>query len=144
MLDALSQPPLLPQVSGQDRAPGHSTSCSPAGKAPNGGKKQQVEFTLIDVRAQMDRYRAIAYGEMERAGRRGRLSPRLWQASIRHERWRARCGGYAVCGSPYQLSPHAPLGRGSPLQDTMIPETYFELLCAAPGLARHCDLPLTL
>ena len=36
------------------------------GNAPNGGNMQQVEFTLIDDRAQMDRIRSLAYTEMDR------------------------------------------------------------------------------
>ena len=32
------------------------------------------------------------------------------------------------------LIPHAPLGRGEPVQDVLIAGTYFELLCASRGL----------
>lgn len=33
--------------------------------APNGGNKQQVEFTLIDDKEQMNKFRQIAYARME-------------------------------------------------------------------------------
>ena len=36
--------------------------------APNGGNKQQVEYTLIDDAKQMDHFRGIAYKGMERVG----------------------------------------------------------------------------
>jgi nitroreductase len=38
------------------------------------------------------------------------------------------------CGAPHLLIPHAPLGRGEPVQDVLIAGTYFELLCASRGL----------
>ena len=41
------------------------------GNAPNGGNKQQVEFTLIDDQTQMDRFRALAYAEMDRLAENG-------------------------------------------------------------------------
>jgi nitroreductase len=38
------------------------------------------------------------------------------------------------CGAPYLLIPHAPLGKGEPIEDVMIASSYFELLCASRGL----------
>ena len=38
------------------------------------------------------------------------------------------------CGAPYLLSPHAPLGKGEPVEDVNIAAAYFELLCASRGL----------
>ena len=38
------------------------------------------------------------------------------------------------CGAPHILIPHAPLGKGEPVQDVLIAGTYFELLCASRGL----------
>ena len=106
------------------------------GNAPNGGNKQQVEFTLIDDRAEMDRFRRLAYGEMERLAAEG-VYPRgfdrasyedmkRWEATVRPE--------MLFCDAPCLLIPHAPLGRGEPVEDTMVAAAYFELLCAAHGL----------
>ena len=39
--------------------------------APNGGNKQQVEFTLIDDRVQMNHFRRLAYSRMEELAARG-------------------------------------------------------------------------
>ena len=39
--------------------------------APNGGNKQQVEFTLIDDKEQMQRFRKAAYDEMGRLAKDG-------------------------------------------------------------------------
>ena len=39
--------------------------------APNGGNKQQVGFTLIDDKGQMERFRRLAYREMERLAEQG-------------------------------------------------------------------------
>jgi nitroreductase len=38
------------------------------------------------------------------------------------------------CGAPHLLIPHAPMGRGEPVQDVLIAGTYFELLAASRGL----------
>ena len=106
------------------------------GNAPNGGNKQQVEFTLVDDRTQMDRFRRLAYVEMDRLAARG-IYPRgfdspsyrdmkRWEETVRPE--------MLFCGAPYLLIPHAPLGKGEPAEDTMVAAAWFELLCAANGL----------
>ncbi len=41
------------------------------GNAPNGGNKQQVEFTLLDDSEQMHVFRNLAYKEMERLAEKG-------------------------------------------------------------------------
>ena len=38
------------------------------------------------------------------------------------------------CGAPHILIPHAPMGKGEPVQDVIIAGTYFELMCASRGL----------
>lgn len=38
------------------------------------------------------------------------------------------------CSAPHILLPHAPLGNGTPVPDTIIAGTYFEMLCASRGL----------
>lgn len=106
------------------------------GNAPNGGNKQQVEFTLIDDRTQMDAFRALAYGQMERLAAAGVYPAgfdresygdmKRWEQTVRPE--------MLLCGAPYLLIPHAPLGRGEPVEDVMIAGAYFELLCASRGL----------
>ena len=104
--------------------------------APNGGNKQLVEFTLIDDREQMDRFRKIAYAEMERLAaqdifpegydRKSYEQLKGWEKTVRPD--------MLFCGAPHILIPHAPLGRGEPRQDVLIACAYFELLCASRGL----------
>jgi nitroreductase len=106
------------------------------GNAPNGGNKQQVEFTLIDDREQMKIFRELAYGEMERLAKQG-IYPegfdresyddmKRWEQTVRPD--------MLFCGAPHLFIPHAPLGQGEPVQDVVIAGTYFELLCASRGL----------
>ena len=103
--------------------------------APNGGNKQQVEFTLLD-RLQMDTFRSLAYVKMERLASQG-LYPvgfdapsyadmKRWEATVRPD--------MLFCGAPCLLIPHAPLGKGEPVEDVMTAAAYFELLCASRGL----------
>ncbi len=104
--------------------------------APNGGNKQQVEFTLIDDKRQMQIFHDLAYKEMERlAGldifpegfdRPSYKDMKGWEATVRPD--------MLFCGAPHLLIPHAPLRKGEPVQDVLIAGTYFELLCAAHGL----------
>lgn len=104
--------------------------------APNGGNKQQVEFTLIDDRVQMSQFRQLAYSRMEELAEQG-IYPKgydkesyedmkRWEKTVRPD--------MLFCGAPHILIPHAPLGRGEPIQDVVVAGTYFELLCASRGL----------
>ena len=104
--------------------------------APNGGNKQQVEYTLIDDAEQMNSFRNIAYREMERLAEQG-IYPegfgkdayedmKQWEKTVRPD--------MLFCGAPHILIPHAPLGKGEPVQDVIIAGTYFELMCASRGL----------
>ena len=104
--------------------------------APNGGNKQLVEFTLIDDCERMERFRNIAYAEMERLAardifpegfdRKSYEQLKGWEKTVRPD--------MLFCGAPHILIPHAPLGRGEPRQDVLIACAYFELLCASRGL----------
>lgn len=105
--------------------------------APNGGNKQQVEFTLIDDRVQMNRFRKLAYSRMEELAAQG-IYPKgfdkeayedmkRWEKTVRPD--------MLFCGAPHILIPHAPKGHGEPVQDVVIAGTYFELLCASRGLS---------
>ena len=106
------------------------------GNAPNGGNKQQVEFTLIDDRTQMEIFRSLAYAEMDRLAAQGVYPAgfdkpsyedmKRWEKTVRPE--------MLFCGAPYLLIPHAPLGKGEPVEDVNIAAAYFELLCASRGL----------
>lgn len=104
--------------------------------APNGGNKQQVEFTLIDNKEQMHHFRQAAYSRMEDLATQG-IYPKgfdkksyedmkRWEKTVRPD--------MLFCGAPHILIPHAPLGHGEPIQDVVIAGTYFELLCASRGL----------
>ena len=106
------------------------------GNAPNGGNKQQVEFTLIDDREQMNTFRRLAYTEMERLAGEG-IYPvgfdkpsyedmKRWEKTVRPE--------MLFCDAPCLLIPHAPLGKGEPVEDVNIAAAYFEMLCASRGL----------
>lgn len=106
------------------------------GNAPNGGNKQLVEYTVIDDRQQMERFRQIAVREMEHLAEEG-IYPegfdrpsyedmKRWEKTVRPD--------MLFCGAPYLMIPHAAVGAGEPVQDVMIAATYFELLCASRGL----------
>lgn len=103
--------------------------------APNGGNKQQVEFTLIDDIEQMKFFSRTAYREMEKLAERD-IYPKgfdnksykqmkNWEKTVRPD--------MLFCGAPHILIPHAPLGHGTPKQDVIIAGTYFELICASRG-----------
>lgn len=104
--------------------------------APNGGNKQQVEFTLIDDKGQMNQFRQRAYSRMEELAAQGIYPKGFDKASYEDmKRWEKTVRpDMLFCGAPNILIPHAPLGNGEPIQDVVIAGTYFELLCASRGL----------
>ena len=104
--------------------------------APNGGNKQQVEFTLIDDKEQTDYFRQLAYSRMEELAASGIYPEGFGQAAYEDmKRWEKTVRpDMLFCGAPHILIPHAPLGHGEPIQDVVIAGTYFELLCASRGL----------
>lgn len=104
--------------------------------APNGGNKQQVEYTLIDDMEQMDFFRRTVRREMERIsgegiypegfGKEAFEDMKRWEETVRPDMF--------FCGAPHVLIPHAPAGVGEAERDTVIAGTYFEILCASRGL----------
>ena len=104
--------------------------------APNGGNKQQVEFTILDDRKQMEVFRRFAYERMEELAAQGTYTPgfdresyndlKRWEKTVRPD--------MLFCGAPCLMIPHAPLGSGEPVQDVLIAAAYFELICASRGL----------
>lgn len=104
--------------------------------APNGGNKQQVEYTLIDDMEQMDFFRRTVRREMERIsgegiypegfGKEAYEDMKRWEETVRPDMF--------FCGAPHVLIPHAPAGVGEAERDTVIAGTYFGLLCASRGL----------
>ena len=103
---------------------------------PNGGNKQLVEYTLIDDKERMNRFRRLAYTRMEELAQQGIYAAGFdgpsyddlkgWEATVRPD--------MLFCSAPHILIPHAPLGAGEPEQDVMVAGTYFEILCASRGL----------
>lgn len=104
--------------------------------APNGGNKQQVEFTLIDDKEQTKQFRQLAYSRMEELAAQGIYPKGFGKAAYENmKRWEKTVRpDMLLCGAPHILIPHAPLGHGEPIQDVVIAGTYFELLCASRGL----------
>ncbi len=104
--------------------------------APNGGNKQQVAFALIDDRVQMHQFRQLAYSRMEELAAQ-EIYPKGFDKAAYEDmkRWEKTVRpDMLFCGAPHVLIPHAPLGRGEPIQDVVIAGTYFELLCTSRGL----------
>ena len=104
--------------------------------APNGGNKQLVEYTLIDDRERMDRFRALAYRRMDELAEQGIFAAGFDRPSYEQLKGREATvrPDMLFCGAPHILIPHAPLGVGEPLQDVIVAGAYFELLCASRGL----------
>lgn len=104
--------------------------------APNGGNKEQVEYTLINDVDQMDYIRNLAYKRMEELAEKGIYAEGFDEKSY-NDLKRAESSvrpDMLFCGVPHLLIPHAPIGKGCWKQDTDIACTYFELLCNAHGL----------
>lgn len=104
--------------------------------APNGGNKQQVEFTLIDDKEKMEYFRKKVKEKafyLEKQGvypdgfdQASYEDMKAWQKGVRPDMF--------FCGAPHILIPHAPEDQGEAESDALIAATYFELLCASRGL----------
>ena len=84
----------------------------------------------------MNIFRQLAYSKMEALAQDG-IYPKGYdkQSYEDMKRWESTVRpDMLFCGAPHILIPHAPLGRGEPIQDVLIAGTYFELLCASRGL----------
>ena len=84
----------------------------------------------------MKRLRSMAFREMETLAGQGIYPEGFDRASYEDmKRWRQTVRpDMLFCGAPHLLIPHAPLGKGEPVQDVLVAGTYFELLCASRGL----------
>lgn len=104
--------------------------------APNGSNKQQVEFTLISDKEQMNYFQTLAYKRMDELASKGIYPKGFDQESFEDmKRWEKKVRpDMLFCSAPHILIPHAPLGKGEPIQDVIIARSYFELLCASRGL----------
>lgn len=104
--------------------------------APNGGNKEQVEYTLINDVKQMDYIRNLAYERMEELAQKGIYAEGFDEKSYNQlkEAEKSVRPDMLFCGAPHLLIPHAPIGKGCWKQDTDIACAYFELLCSAHGL----------
>lgn len=104
--------------------------------APNGGNKEQVEYTLINDIEQMDYIRNLAYKKMDELAERGIFAEGFDEKSyedLKNAEKSVR-PDMLFCGAPHLLIPHSPIGVGCWVQDTDIACAYFELLCHANGL----------
>ncbi|MDO4647216.1 MAG: nitroreductase family protein [Eubacteriales bacterium] len=104
--------------------------------APNGGNKQQVEFTLIDDKDAMKEFRDLAYTRMDELATEGIYPEGFDKASFEDmKRWEKTVRpDMLFCGAPHLLIPHVPLGKGEPVPDAIVASAYFEILCNGMGL----------
>lgn len=84
----------------------------------------------------MNQFRQRAYSRMEKLAAQGIYPKGFGKAAYEDmKRWEKTVRpDMLFCGAPHILIPHAPLGRGEPIQDVLIAGTYFELLCASRDL----------
>lgn len=105
--------------------------------APTGGNKQKVEYTLIDDKEEMKKFRQILRQEVEPLKAKGQY-PHSWDEEsfrIMEERgMQAMNGDIFFCSAPHLFIPHMPKQFGSCATDVGICLSYFELMCAAKGL----------
>lgn len=105
--------------------------------APTGGNKQKVEYTLIDDKEEMKKFRQILRQEVDKLKAKGQY-PYSWDEEsfrIMEERAsQAMNGDMLFCSAPHLFIPHMPKQFGSCATDVGISLSYFELMCAAKGL----------
>ena len=105
--------------------------------APTGGNKQKVEYTVIDDKEEMKKFRKLLREKTQEQADRG-IYPRTFDEEsyrIMVEReGQAMNGDMLFCSAPHLFIAHVPEKIGSGKEDVTIASTYFELMCAARKL----------
>ena len=103
---------------------------------PNGGNKRLVEYTVIADKEQVKYFRKLVSSKMKKLAAEGIYLEGFDKISYEQmEKWQDRVRpDMFFCSAPHLVIPHAPLGKGCPVQDVQIACTYFDLMCAAEGL----------
>ena len=105
--------------------------------APTGGNKQKVEYTIIDDKEQMAKFRKLLREGVDKLKAAGTY-PYSWDEEsfqIMEDRGpQAMNGDIFFCSAPHLFIPHMPKQFGSCATDVGISLSYFELMCAAKGL----------
>jgi nitroreductase/NAD-dependent dihydropyrimidine dehydrogenase PreA subunit len=106
-----------------------------AGTLPTGSCNQLVEFTVIDDKEVMKRFRETFYQELFQQMDKGIFPHRFTLEDMEMIKGHYDRGNEIVFrGAPHIIFPHAPLNKGEWIVDTAIGLTYLELLMAAHGL----------
>ena len=111
--------------------------------APSGGNRQAIEFTVVTDKDKLKEIWNVAYTRMECLAAQGiysyGITPEFYEFMKASEQ-RTRPGDSLFCTAPHLFIAHQEL-RGDTswatdkLVENSIVSTYFELLCAAHGLA---------
>lgn len=104
---------------------------------PSGGNKQKMEYTIVDDKEEMKKFRKIMRRETEKLKAEGRY-PYSWDEEsfqIMEDRGtQAMNGDIFFCSAPHLFIPHMPKKFGSAPIEVGMTLAYFELMCAAKGL----------
>lgn len=115
---------------------------------PTAGNKQKIEYTIIDDKEGMKKFREILGRETKKMTAQG-IYPFSWDEEsfgIMEDRGpQAMNGDIFFCSAPHLFIPHMPKQFGSAPTDIGLTLAYFELLCASRGLgAVYLGFPLNI
>ena len=106
------------------------------GNIPNGGNHMLLEYTVIDDKEQVKRFRKLVYDRMEALAAQGVYPAEFGEKVYRDmKRWTSLVRpDMLFCGAPHLVIPHGPRGRGECELDLVVACTQLDLQCAARGL----------
>jgi len=106
------------------------------GNIPNGGNHMLLEYTVLDDKEQVRRFRKLVYDRMEELAAQGVYPVGFGEKVYRDmKRWTSLVRpDMLFCGAPHLVIPHGPRGRGESELDLVVACTQLDLQCAARGL----------
>ncbi|TKG93975.1 4Fe-4S dicluster domain-containing protein [Puteibacter caeruleilacunae] len=105
-----------------------------ASYAPTGHNDNGVHFTAIYDDATMQKFKEMVYASIKEAGEAGSIAPPMDFIYDLQKLWEQQGHDRLFCNAPHLVIASASNGNVTPVEDSLIALTYFELLANANGI----------
>lgn len=110
-----------------------------ASYAPTGHNDNGVHFTVIDDIDTMNRFKDMVYTSIKKAGEADKIEPPMDFIYEMQKMWEHQGQDRIFCGAPHMVVASAPKTNVTPVEDSIIALSYFELLANAHGVGTLWD-----
>jgi nitroreductase/Pyruvate/2-oxoacid:ferredoxin oxidoreductase delta subunit len=102
--------------------------------APTAKNENSVQFTVVDNREDMNKFREMAYNAVKIAREEGKLLDKDAHVGNFQNLWETKNIDVVFRNAPHLVITTAPKNGSTPLTDSVIAMTYFELLANSNGI----------